>query len=730
MRTSKDTAQLSGGMISNNVFTLLGTGAILGRTIGPADDADPDVVVLSFDTWQRLFHSDLAVVGTTIELRDPSNLLERQLLTVIGVLPTDFTFPTGSPVDFYTPLVNQDAARRFSSALLGRLGAGVPLDAATNEANLIGNAIAPSPRPDAPALTVPRFEVQVLKDRMVRQMRPALRILLAAVAVVLLLVCANVANLLLARGTARRREMALRFAIGARRGRIVRQVLAECLVLALVDGALGALAGAAGVALIKELAAVDAPGIFREVFGTSLLPRGHELGIDVKMFGIAFGIAAMTALAFGVLPALRLSRTDHLQAIGSRGGGSGRDESRLRAALVVGQLVMATVLLVGAGLLMHSFVKLSVVDNGYDPSNVLTFQLAHPAGYPISRKTDTIERLLARLRATPGVESAGFTRAGILIPEAITVGLFVPEGANADEMRADPARPQLRSVSHGYLTAMGVPVLDGREFEASDSATATPVIVISRTVARRYFGADRAVGRFVDWQVGEGARVQMQVVGVVEDVRNESPDREALSEIFIDYRQLLALRQRWARSPEEADRVAIGFLSFTIRTTGDPASAVPAVSQVVRALDPNVGISAMIPMARLVASSVARQRFYAVLLGVFAGFAGVLAAIGIYGVLAYAVMQRTQEIGIRMALGAQRGQILALVLRSGMILTAIGIALGLVGAAAATRLLQGLLFGITPLDPTTLTAVSLMFGLVAMLACYVPARRATKVEPV
>ena len=271
---------------------------------------------------------------------------------------------------------------------------------------------------------------------MVEELRPALRVLLAAVAVVLLIVCANVANLLLARGTTRQREIAVRVAIGASRARVVQQVLTECLVLAAAGGALGAAVGAAGVALVKSLTAVDAPGIFRLGFGTSILPRGHEVGVDPKLFAIAFGIAAITSVVFGVLPALHMSRASSLHAMGSRGAGSGRRESRIRAALVVGQLAMATVLLVGAGLLLHSFVKLSTVERGYDPSNVLAFQLVLPPDYPIARKADTIEEVLTRLRAIPTVEAAGFTRAGILIGEALIVGTFVPPGRTLDEMRA------------------------------------------------------------------------------------------------------------------------------------------------------------------------------------------------------------------------------------------------------------------------------------------------------
>src|SRR5262249_38974760 len=279
--------------------------------------------------------------------------------------------------------------------------------------------------------------------------------------------------------------------------------LAECLVLAFAGGALGASIGVAGVALVKRLTSVEAPGIFRLGFGTSILPRGNEIGVDLRMFGVAFGIAAITSLLFGVLPALHASRAQPLQTFRLRGGHAGRGASRIRAVLVVGQLVLATVLLVGAGLLIRSFIGLSTIEQGYSPSNVLAFQLVLPPDYSVARKTDAIEAVLTRLRATPTVESAGFTRAGLLIGEAITVGTFVPLGRTVDDVRADPMKPLVRAVSDGYLTAVGVRLLGGREFEAADVSASTPTIVISRTVARRYFGATNPVGQLLNWYVGK-----------------------------------------------------------------------------------------------------------------------------------------------------------------------------------------------------------------------------------
>lgn len=364
---------------------------------------------------------------------------------------------------------------------------------------------------------------------------------------------------------------------------------------------------------------------------------------------------------------------------------------------------------------------------------MLAFNLLFPDQYSTARKGEVIETLLGRLRANPDVRAAGFTRHGLLIGEELTIGTFVPPGKTLEEMR--DTRSRTRSVSDGYLTAMGVPILAGRDLSPADSGGAPGALVLNRSAAQKYFGTECAadacrnspIGQRMDWHVGK-AQAQMTVVGVVEDMRQRTATEPLAPEIFFDYRQYLALIDR--DLPQRQNEAAIGFLSFALQTARAPATLVPAVRETVSGLDANIGIDAILPMDRLEASATARERFYAVLLGVFAGIAGLLAAIGIYGVLAYSVVQRTQEIGIRMALGAQRAQVLLLVIRQGVMLTAVGVVLGLAGAAAGSRYLQGMLFGVTPLDARTFAAVALAFSLVAVAASYLPARRATAVDPI
>ena len=725
VRTSEGTARLWGGMVSGSTFPLLGSRALLGRTLVETDDSAPNVVVLSFDVWRRLFRSDPDIIGKSAEFLDIDG--RARVLTIVGIMPADFEFPN-ERMAFFVPFDPTDTSREGDArfALLGHLRSGVSIEAAREDAAAIGQAIAgPLPADALPMESQARFEVRNVKDHAVRELRPALRVFFAAVAALLLIVCVNVANLLLARNAGRRREMAVRAAMGASRWRIVRELLAEGLVLTCVGGLVGAVLGALGVALVRELATVEAPGIFSLMFGDSILPRARELAVDARLFGIAFGVSALTAILVTVPPALYASRAQPMQAFGARSGGGSRGASRLRGALVVGEVAIATVLLIAAGLLIHSFGRLSTVDRGYQASNTLVFQLVFPPGHEVARQSGTIETILSRLRTAPGVVAAGFARHGVLIGERITLGTFVPEGRSPVDM---DTRPMLavRPVSAGYLTAVGAHLRQGRDLSTED-AGAVPGIVITRGTSR-IFGPGGQVGRFVDWR-WKTARLRLQIVGVVDDVRNERPDAEPTPEVFLDYRTMLRVQERLGEAPLWQRERALGLLSFAVRTRDDPDHAAALVTRVVRETDASAGIDAILPLERLVASSVAGPRFHAVLLAVFAGVAAVLAAIGIYGVLAYAVEQRTREIGVRMALGAQRRQVLALVVRRGLALTLAGLILGATAAAGAARVLESLLFGVTPVDGTTYASVLLLFFLVALLAAYVPARRATRVDP-
>ena len=726
VRTPDGAAGMWGAMVSGNLFTLLQTRPHLGRTIQAADDANPNVVVLSYDMWQRHYHSDPSIVGRTLEVRMGALLMARppMFLTVIGVLPQDFEFPTGT-LDFVMPIALDPGAKPPGVTTIARLAPAVSLEAATQEANTMGSAM----RAAWPEGKVPpsgaRFEYQSIKERLVSPLRPALRMILAAVAVLLLIVCANAANLLLARGASRRREVAVRLAVGASRMQVFRQILLECAVLAGAGGVLGAIVGAAGVVMVRRLATVEAPGIFRLMFGANILPRANEVSVDWRLFAIAFAIAAITAFAFGLLPALQLSRAGHLRSMGTRGGGASRGESRLRSALTLAQLTMATVLLTGAALLTNSFIKLSTFNKGYDPGHVLAFNLLFPDTYSTARRGETIEALLARFRASQDVIAAGFARHGLLIGEELYLGAFVPPGKTISEVEQQRGL-RTRSVSSGFLTAMGVPILQGRDLAPSDSPASPGALVINRSAARHFFGDANPIGQSVQWVFGK-AHTNMTVVGVAEDVRQEAATDPLVPEVFVEYRQFLAFNAN--ELPARHNEFAIGFLSFAVRTTGDPSSVISQVRSSIAAIDPGIGVDAILPMEQLEASSRAQQRFYAVMLGVFATVSAALSAIGVYGVLAYGVTQRTKEIGVRMALGAGASQVLALILRRGLTLAVVGVAIGLGIAAAGARSIESMLFGIEPLDPPTFLAVAAGFTLVAALASYFPARHATRVDP-
>ena len=742
MPTPEGAARLSGALVSSNLFSMLGAHAQLGRTLDTRDDVPgSNTVVISSGAWQRYFHGDPAIIGRTVALKTQgpeAGFLDGTPLTIVGVMPREFDFPVPY-CDYWAPISGASPVRSWpgSGSVIGRLRDGVSAGAATDEANVIGEALRPKPSSGPLSQPLPqgtrRFDVEPIKEQAIAASRPALTTLALAVGVVLIIVCANVATLLLARGTARHRELSVRLALGASRSRIARQLLTESVILSAIGGGLGVLVAAGGVQVLRNLASPNAQGPFLISFGGTMIPRLHEVVVDGRMLPIAIGLSTLTALVISVLPVLRLSGIAHVQAIGVRGASgeaSGvRSDTRLRNLLVAGQMATATMLLVGAGLLVNSFGRLAHVDPGWNASGLLTFYLVIPQEYPTQRKALLVEELLEELRRTPGVRGAGFTYAGPLLGLIDHFGVFVPPGRALEEMRGIPDAPQIRSVSHDFLQTMGGRLLAGRWLEPRDDGGAPPVIVVNRSLATRFFGSDDPVGQLVHLD-GRMDLPPQQVVGVVDDMRQARLDQEPAPQFFVDYRQVLALTRARQMPVPAQERLAFGFLSFVVRTDGDPARLITPVRSLIGRVDSNVGIDALLPMDQLVASSLTRQRFYAAVMGVFAAIAVLLSTIGIYGVLAYAVGQRTREFGVRTALGARSRDVLAMVLRQGLRLTSIGIGIGLAGAIALTRYIEGMLYGITPLDPLTYVATVALFAAVASIASYLPARRATRIDPV
>jgi putative ABC transport system permease protein len=738
MPTSEGSARLQGALVSSNLFSLLGARAQLGRTLDSRDETTgSDAVVISAAAWQRYFGGDPNIIGRTIALKTlgfEADFLDGGRRTIVGVMAREFDYPVPY-CDYWAPIAVGSPLQSWpgSGSVIARLRDGVSAVVATDEANVIGEALRPKPTSGPLSRPLPdgarRFDVEPMKEQAVAASRPALEMLALAVGVVLLIGCANVATLLLARGTARHREVAVRLALGASRSRIARQLLTESVILTAIGGGVGVLLAVGGVQALRGLASPNAQGPFLIPWSAGMIPRLHEVAVDGRMLAIAVGLSALTALVISVLPVLKLSRTHHLQSLGVREATGVRSETHVRSLLVAGQVALATVLLVGAGLLINSFSRLTRVDPGWDASGLLTFYLVAPQEYSTQRKARLIDELLVELRRTPGVEAAGFTYAGPLLGLVDSVGKFVPAGRTPEDIPDRPTGPHIRSVSHDFLQTMGVRLLAGRWLEPRDDAGAPPVILVNRSLARVFFGSEDAVGRMVHVD-GRMDLPPQQIVGVVDDMQQGRLDQEQTLQFFVDYRQVLALTQAREMPVAAQERLAFGFLSFVVRTDGDPARLMPMMRSLVGRVDANVGIDAMLPMDQLVASSLTRQRFYAAVIGVFAAIAAALSAVGIYGVLAYAVGQRTREFGVRTALGAKGRDVLAMVLRQGLRLTTIGIGIGLAGAIALTRYLEGMLYGVTPLDPVTWVATVALFTAVASMASFLPARRATKIDPI
>jgi predicted permease len=695
----------------------------MGRGLLPDDERpDTDVVVLSEAMWREYFNSSPDIVGQTIEL-------DNRARTVVGVMP-----PTFGEEAFWTPMIVVRSAGPggFFGPAQAQLAAGVTLEEASAEINTLGLQLRGI---EAEPGAEPRFEVVRSLDELTAAVAPALRVLVVAVAVVLAIVCTNVANLLLVRGTRRQQEIAIRRSLGATRGRIMRQVLTESLVLAGFAGLTAIGIAFAGVSLLKFTATSYVSPRFS--FGAAVLPRLDEIAIDPAVLAFVLVLSVVTGVLFGLLPALRLSKYgEHGHASQSQLSTLARN-SRLGHVLATVQLACAMALLIGAGLLVNSFMKLTGIDPGFDANGVLSFELVVPGDSTAERKLEIAETLVARLESDPRVTGAGFTDIPPMTGFMIIQGLFVPPGKTQaemqEEMRTQTAeqRVQTRQVSPGYLRALGARLVAGSWIDEQTSGG--PSVLVTRPYADAYFPNGDAVGGTLTVagpQAPTGPNA-VTIAGVVDDLHLGNLERAPERVIFLDPRQSLA-RQRTPRPPQ-ADRnfLTIGgsSIQFAARTTVDPVDILADLRAIARDIDPRVAVDAAIPLERIVASLTTRPRFYAALLSTFGAIAGFIAVIGLYGVLSYVVSQRTKELGIRMALGAQRGTVLKLVLRQGATIVAIGLVIGIAGAAALTRYLEAMLYDVGALDATTFIVVAAAFAVVALAAAYVPARRATAIDP-
>jgi putative ABC transport system permease protein len=680
--------RIAGLYLTDGAFRLLGARPLLGRAFAPEEfqPGQDRKVVLFHGLWKRAFGGDPGLVGKSIELSGRS-------YTVVGIMPPGFLFP-GMTAEAWFPLPLEKKLPRGSHylAVLARLRPGVPLEGARADLEAIAGRLAAA-YPDTN--TNRTVSMLPLREDFSSGLRSTAFLLAMAVGLVLLIGCANVANLLLARASGRRAEIALRVSLGARRGHIVRQLLTESLVLALAGAGLGLLLALWGTDALEAAL----PGRARALF---------TIHLDLQVMAFAAGLGVASALIFGLAPALEASRPD-LSAILKEGAARATAvRGRWKRALVVAEVGLSVLLVVGAGLLLRSLHRLGEVSLGFPTERLLTLRIALPeASYPDERSNSAFyDRLLAAVAALPGVASAGVVDDLPLASENSN-GSFEIVGRPPWPRGQEPITEYL-SASPGYFATLGVPLLRGRGFTAADTAASAPVVLVSETFARRFFPGGNAVGqRLKLW--GNPC----EIVGVLADVRRRGQHREPLPETY------LPLPQR----PR-------GTMSLVVRTHGDPQALAGAVRAQVQAVDPKQAVFAVRTMEEMLAESVSLRRFQALLLSLFAGIALLLASLGIYGVMAYHVSQRTQEMGIRMALGAPVERIRAMVVREGMLLCGLGLVLGAAGAVAASRLLGTLVFGVGPLDPPSYLAAAALLLAVGLLASWLPARRATRVDPV
>lgn len=686
---------VNGLRVSADFFRVLGVYPAQGRAFTAAEDTPgaDRVAILSDGLWQRRFGGEAGLIGKTVLLNDKP-------VTVVGILPPQFK--QGFGADLLVPMQAKPTANYDpNSTVIGRLKPGVSLQQANAELKLIAEKYrAAFPRQMNDGESVSARPYQELFTGEVRQY---LWILLGAVAFLLLIACANVANLQMTRAAGRQREMAVRMAMGASGARVMRQLLTEGILLSLIGGIAGLLLAVWGTELL--LAAVP----------KGLLPSIAVVQVDWRVLGFAFAAALGTGLLFGLAPAWQARHVDVNKTLKEQSSKGSAARGRLRGSLVATEVALSLVLLIGAGLLARTFTNLLGVAPGFDPHNVLTFKVAlDGARYETTEKAAAFYRdALERISHLPGVEAAAITNK---LPLDWQFNMPVVFPSNPDKLQS----VQFRMISPEYFRVMKIAVRQGRAFTDADNPAATPVAIVNEAFAKRFFKEQNPFAQQLS--VGRGLNdPPRQVVGIVADVKQSGLDSPSPSMVFIPIPQV----------PDKLMGVIRAFTAanFTVRTTVAPHSLTAAIKREVAALDASIPISDISSMEEITALSIASQRFNMLLLGLFSGLGLLLASVGIYGVMSYAVSQRTNEIGIRIALGAQTRDVLRLVIRQGMVLTLIGVVIGLGAAFGLTRLMSGLLFGISPTDPATFIGIAFLLAFVALLACWIPARRATKVDP-
>jgi putative ABC transport system permease protein len=696
--------RLQGRNVSWNFFDVLGVRPAAGRSFRPEEDraGAPRVCVISNSLWQRRFGSDQKVLGRAVTLNG-------EPYTVVGVLPVGYRF--GTPTDVFVPIGLGEASERMAPRdnhpgiyAVARMKEGVRVEQAEAEMKSIAERLgAAYPKENAGN----GISITPLREYFVGDIRAWLLIILGAVGFVLLIACANVANLLLARAASRYREIAVRTALGASRFRIIRQLLTESLILAVISGTVGLLLAMWGVDVLRR-ASLD------------IIPTTADISLDRTVLFFTLGVSLLTGVLFGLAPALQASKPELNEALkeGGRSGSEGSTRNRVRSLLVVAEVALSLMLLVGAGLLVRSFMRLLQTQTGFEPRNLLTLSLSYRVGKDEGRKAlDFFHAVEERVRAVPGVEAVAVSNGVPMLGSSETT--FQIEGRPPTEAGKRPFTV-VYFPTHDYLKAMGIRLVRGRFFDEHDTQDSPLVAVIDEDFARLYFPGEDPIGKYFEGTPEMGIP-HSEIVGIVAHVKNYGLDTPGPVQAEL-YRARDQVPDRF--QPLLADRVSI-----VVRTATDPAALGPAVRRAIQEVDPNEPVYNVNTMEQVLSDSVATQRLSMLLLGIFAGVALVLAAVGIYGVMSYAVAQRTHEFGVRMALGAEGRDVLRMVVRQGMLLALAGVGAGLLGALALTRVMSSLLFGVSATDPLTFVGVPLVLACVALLACLVPARRATKVDP-